>query len=113
MDLAVVAVSSLTAVEVIQGAAGLVKGAIVIGGGFSETGFNGALLEAELKEVSAKSGIRIVGPNCMGIYDTISSVDTFFIPRERAKRPGPGVYPCSRRAVHSPLSPWKNSPPKA
>lgn len=90
VDLAVVAVSSATAVEVIRGAAGLVKGAIVIGGGFSETGFNGALLEAELKEISAKSGIRIVGPNCMGIYDTVSSVDTFFIPRERAKRPGPG-----------------------
>ncbi|MFZ3073185.1 MAG: CoA-binding protein [Thermodesulfobacteriota bacterium] len=90
VDLAVIAVSSSTAVEVIRGAAGFLKGAIVIGGGFSETGFNGAALEAELKEISNKSGVRIIGPNCMGIFDTISGVDTFFIPRERAKRPGLG-----------------------
>ncbi len=37
--------------------------------GFSETGEEeGVRLEAELAELSRRRGIRIVGPNCMGIY---------------------------------------------
>ena len=37
--------------------------------GFGETGEEeGARLEAELVEVSRRKGIRIIGPNCMGIY---------------------------------------------
>jgi acetyl-CoA synthetase (ADP-forming) len=35
--------------------------------------------------------MRIIGPNCLGIYDNISRVDTFFIPRELVQRPGPGA----------------------
>ncbi len=37
--------------------------------GFSETGEEeGVRLEAQLAELSQKTGIRIIGPNCMGIY---------------------------------------------
>jgi len=37
--------------------------------GFSETGEEeGARLEAQLVEASRRKGIRIIGPNCMGIY---------------------------------------------
>jgi len=37
--------------------------------GFSETGEEkGARLEAELADLSRRTGIRIIGPNCMGIY---------------------------------------------
>ncbi len=37
--------------------------------GFSETGEEeGARLEAELAEISRRRGVRIIGPNCMGIY---------------------------------------------
>ena len=37
--------------------------------GFSETGEEeGARLEAELTQMSQNTGIRIIGPNCMGIY---------------------------------------------
>lgn len=37
--------------------------------GFSETGEDeGGKLEAELVKLSRKTGIRIIGPNCMGIY---------------------------------------------
>ena len=52
--------------------------------GFSETGDKEATeLEAELVEVSRKNGIRIIGPNCMGIYCPQSrlSFDSDF-PRE-------------------------------
>jgi acyl-CoA synthetase (NDP forming) len=44
-----------------------IQAAIVLSGGFSETGEEGKRLEEELSRVIAK-GIRIIGPNCHGIY---------------------------------------------
>ena len=63
-----------------------VKGAIIISAGFKEVGDSGRRLEEALKEIVARKGIRIIGPNCLGIYDTVSKMDTFFIPVERVKR---------------------------
>ena len=63
-----------------------VKGAIIVSAGFKEVGDSGRLLEEELKDIVARKGIRIIGPNCLGIYDTVSKMDTFFIPVERVKR---------------------------
>lgn len=43
--------------------------------GFAETGEDdGIRLEAELKEAARRSGVRIIGPNCMGIYCPKSSI---------------------------------------
>lgn len=36
--------------------------------GFSEAGSEGAALEKELVKIATKGGVRIVGPNCMGVY---------------------------------------------
>ncbi|KAF5413536.1 MAG: Acetate--CoA ligase [ADP-forming] I [Candidatus Methanophagaceae archaeon] len=63
-----------------------VKGAIIVSAGFKEVGDAGRRLEEELKEIVARKGIRIIGPNCMGIYDTVSRMDTFFVSVERVKR---------------------------
>jgi acyl-CoA synthetase (NDP forming) len=63
-----------------------VKGAIIISAGFKEVGDSGRRLEEALKEIVVRKGIRIIGPNCLGIYDTVSRMDTFFIPVERVKR---------------------------
>jgi len=63
-----------------------VKGAIIVSAGFKEVGDSGRRLEEALKEIVARKGIRIIGPNCLGIYDTVSRMDTFFIPVERVKR---------------------------
>ena len=69
LDLAVVCVPALQTPAVIREAGEKgVKGAIVISGGFKETG-NGQLEEDMLR--TAKSyGMRIVGPNCQGINYT-------------------------------------------
>ncbi len=90
IDVAIVALPAAAAAEALEEAAAHVRGAIVIGGGFSEASQIGEALERELKSLAAKTGMRIIGPNCMGIYDTVSRLDTFFIPPERIKRPGPG-----------------------
>jgi len=44
-----------------------VKGVQVLSAGFREVGEEGAKLEKELAEIAAR-GIRIVGPNCFGVY---------------------------------------------
>jgi acetate---CoA ligase (ADP-forming) len=44
-----------------------VKAAIVITGGFAESGEEGARLQEEVKRNAARCGIRVVGPNCQGI----------------------------------------------
>ncbi|HET9259766.1 MAG TPA: GNAT family N-acetyltransferase [Acidimicrobiia bacterium] len=51
-----------------------VRGVVVISAGFSEVGEAGAEDEARLLEIVRKSGIRMVGPNCMGLLNTASSV---------------------------------------
>jgi acyl-CoA synthetase (NDP forming) len=44
-----------------------VRAAIVITGGFAESGADGARLQEELKQNAARCGIRVVGPNCQGV----------------------------------------------
>jgi acyl-CoA synthetase (NDP forming) len=44
-----------------------VKAAIVITGGFAESGPDGARLQEEVKQNAARCGIRVVGPNCQGV----------------------------------------------
>ncbi|GAB6943262.1 acetate--CoA ligase family protein [Vulcanisaeta sp. JCM 14467] len=66
-----------------------VKAAIIISGGFSEVGEEGAKLEREVKEAS-QGRVRILGPNCIGVYNAFNGLDTFFIPQGRMERPKPG-----------------------
>lgn len=51
-----------------------VKAAIVISSGFSEVGDKGAELEKELVETAEEAGVRILGPNCQGINNTVQKV---------------------------------------
>lgn len=65
-----------------------VKCAIVISGGFSELGNHD--LEKKLVDTAKKYGIRIVGPNCLGVLDVYSKVNTMFLPNFRVATPKPG-----------------------
>lgn len=47
-----------------------VKGIVVISSGFSEIGGDGVRLQEELVKVCRESGMRLIGPNCMGIINT-------------------------------------------
>src|SRR3989338_11415754 len=67
-----------------------VMGAIIVSAGFKEVGGEGAVLEQRIYTIASDAGIRIMGPNCLGIFDNISKLDTFFILRERIKRPPVG-----------------------
>jgi acetyl coenzyme A synthetase (ADP forming)-like protein len=89
-DLVVIAIPAPGVPAVLREAAARgVSAAIVISGGFRETGTpEGERLERELEDISRTYGIRIVGPNCIGIYDNWSGVDTYFV--SKMKRPPRG-----------------------
>ena len=55
-----------------------VKGAIVISAGFKETGPEGARLEQLILEQTRKSGMRVVGPNCLGVMNPVSGLNATF-----------------------------------
>lgn len=46
-----------------------VKGAIIITAGFKETGKEGIKLEEEVRTIAQKHGIRVIGPNCLGVMN--------------------------------------------
>lgn len=68
VDLAVIATPPQTVPQLIAecGAAG-VPAVVVITAGFSETGEAGAALERELLEHARRHGVRVIGPNCLGV----------------------------------------------
>jgi acetyltransferase len=55
-----------------------VKGAIIISAGFKETGPEGAELERQVLERARKGGIRVVGPNCLGVMNPIGGLNATF-----------------------------------
>src|SRR3990167_2495531 len=54
---------------------------VVISAGFKEIGPEGAKLERELMEKARKYGIRIIGPNCVGIVNTSIGLNATFAAR--------------------------------
>ncbi|OEU60043.1 MAG: acyl-CoA synthetase [Desulfobacterales bacterium C00003104] len=79
IDLAIVAVPP----EKVLGAIGQcgkkgIDSVIVITSGFKETGGDGSRLEKELAAEIKNAGIRLVGPNCLGVIDTASCLNASF-----------------------------------
>ena len=75
VDLAMLAVPAKYALDAVRDCAEKgVRGLVVITAGFSEVGGNGDELEEELLDIVRKAGMRMVGPNCMGILNTASLV---------------------------------------
>jgi acetyl coenzyme A synthetase (ADP forming)-like protein len=46
-----------------------VKGAVIISAGFKETGKDGKLLEDQVAAIAKKHGVRLIGPNCVGMIN--------------------------------------------
>jgi acetyltransferase len=64
-----------------------VKGAVIVSGGFAETGRRD--LQDRLVSMAREAGFPFIGPNCLGIYAP-PYIDTFFVPTERMVRPNRG-----------------------
>ncbi len=66
VDTAIIAIPAKFVPGLIDEIGPLIKGAVVISAGFSEVG--NADLERELVEKARKHGVRLIGPNCAGIF---------------------------------------------
>jgi acetyl coenzyme A synthetase (ADP forming)-like protein len=71
VDLAIVTVPKDQVLGVVEacGKKG-VRGLIIITAGFKEVGSDGAALETQLKAKLKRYGMRMIGPNCMGVVNT-------------------------------------------
>lgn len=61
-----------------------IKRAIVVSGGFKEVGGQGVDLEKELVEIAGKYGIRLLGPNCIGVANPHHKLNPTPFPYEGA-----------------------------
>lgn len=56
-----------------------IQAAIVMTSGFREVGEEGTRLEQECLEIARRQGVRLLGPNCIGLIDTHLPLDTSFL----------------------------------
>jgi acetyl coenzyme A synthetase (ADP forming)-like protein len=75
VDLAIVVVPRERVLGVVRECARKgVRGIVVISAGFREAGKEGAAIEETLRRTVRRTGIRMVGPNCMGVINTAPDV---------------------------------------
>ncbi|MDQ1735893.1 MAG: hypothetical protein QOH56_2144 [Pseudonocardiales bacterium] len=88
-DLAIVAVpaSAVRQVVVECGARG-VHGILLLTAGFGETGVDGKALEHEVLSVARGYGMRVIGPNCLGLLNTEPSISLNATFASLSMRPG-------------------------
>ncbi len=79
IDLAVIATPAPTVPEVVEqcGKAGI-PGIIVITAGFSETGADGEKMEERIEKIRQEYGMRILGPNCLGVINPEQNLNATF-----------------------------------
>lgn len=71
VDLAIVAVPAESVTDVVREAVGKgVKGLVVVSAGFSDAGAEGRLRQQALTEQARANGMRVLGPNCLGMVNT-------------------------------------------
>jgi len=88
IDLAVIAVrADLVPAALTECIDAGVGGAVVVSGGFAESGRKD--LQDRMVDIAKAAGFPFVGPNCLGIYSP-DHVDTFFLPSERMVYPKAG-----------------------
>lgn len=95
LELVVIVVPAKHVLNIMKDAASEnVKAAVIISSGFSEIGNHE--LENKIKSVAKKAGIRILGPNCLGVYDSRTGVDMLFLPETRILTTGEEVIATPR-----------------
>lgn len=91
IDMAVIVIRSENTPDTIDKCAKKgVKNIVIISGGFKELGGKYENIEKEVRKRARKYGIRIIGPNCIGVFDPRTGIDTLFEPKWKAQRPSPG-----------------------
>lgn len=65
-----------------------VGGVVILSGGFEEV--NRTDLSNKVREIAIANNIPVIGPNCLGIYNPYTKVDSVFLPNYKLERPRAG-----------------------
>jgi acetyltransferase len=78
-DLAIIVTPARTVTGIVEdaGAAG-VKAAVILSSGFGETGPEGHALQEEVLAAAKRGGVRLLGPNCLGVMRTDCGLNATF-----------------------------------
>ena len=78
-ELAVIVTPARTVPGIVReaGAAGI-KAAVVLTSGFAEAGREGQALQLELIDAAGSAGVRVLGPNCLGVMRTDAGLNAMF-----------------------------------
>jgi acyl-CoA synthetase (NDP forming) len=95
VELTVIVVPAEIVPEIMRDAAAKgVKAAVIISGGFGEIGNH--KLEEQVTATAKAAGIRVLGPNCLGVYDSETGVDMLFLPETKVLTTGDEVVATPR-----------------
>ena len=86
VDLAVIAIPAEHVAEVLtECGKAHVKGVVIVSSGFSEVGETER--QEKITEISKKYGMPVIGPNCLGVMDMRSRIDTMYLPTFKLDKP--------------------------
>ncbi len=95
VELVVIVVPANVVLQIMKDAAAKkVKVAVIITAGFGEVGNHE--LENQVKTIAKEAGIRVLGPNCLGVYDSRTGVDMLFLPETKVLTTGDEVVATPR-----------------
>lgn len=89
VDCVIIATPAVTVPAIMEqcGKAG-VGGVVILSGGFEEVGQH--KLAEQVKATAKKHNIPVIGPNCLGVFNPYTRVDSIFLPTYKLERPKPG-----------------------
>jgi len=108
IDLAVIVTPAKSVPNLIRECVALgIKGAIIISAGFKEIGAEGAALEAEVLAEARKGGMRLIGPNCLGVMRPTTGMNATFA--DGIARPGGVAFISQSGALLTSVLDWSRS----
>lgn len=102
VELVVIVVPANTVPRIMKDAAAKnAKAVTIVSSGFGEVGEK--KLEDEVVAIAKAAGIRVLGPNCLGVYDSKTGVDMLFLPETKVLSTGDEVV-VTPRPMPGPIS---------
>lgn len=88
VDISIIMRPAAEVPDILRRHAGKARFALIVSAGFAEVG--ASELQDEITRIGREAGIRLVGPNCLGVYNPRHRLDTMFLPHSLLKKPGRG-----------------------
>lgn len=88
VDLSIIMRPAAEVPDILRRHAGKARFALIVSAGFAEVG--AVELQDEIRRIGRETGIRLIGPNCLGVYNPRHGLDTMFLPHSLVRKPGKG-----------------------